>query len=83
MTEEIQREPVLHEPIERRILNGIAALCGVIFWWVMLAQWIDSIPSPEETWDRFKAWRLERRRYREGMRKTFEDIDHLPETEDA
>lgn len=72
----------LREPLERRILNGLAAAAGLVFWWVMLAEWIGDLPGPQDLVEDWRERRRERRRYHAAMLETLADIDELPELDE-
>lgn len=72
----------MKEPIERRVIHGIGALLGVATWLLIIWNYLD--PDGPHSFmsgvrESFNDWR----QYNEGMRRTFDDIEGLPETESA
>jgi len=67
--------------METRLLNALGAALGVICWGLII--WNHYDPDGPRNFieglgENLREWRG----YREGMRRTFEDIDSLPELED-
>lgn len=70
----------MKEPIERRIIHGIGAILGVATWLLIIWNYLD--PDGPHNFlrgvrDSFDEWRS----YKDAMRRTFDDIEQLPETE--
>lgn len=67
--------------LEARVLNAVYVGVGIVFFAVAIWQQVNP-DGPRELVERARESLAERRRYREAMLRTFEQIDELPTIDD-